>query len=189
MSRRRLLGLGLVALLAGCGIPVDDAPRPVPPPRGPFPTTADTAPADSAPAGPATETLCLVRDNRIVPVPRSVDRPPTIEEHLRHLFAGPTTAERDTDLTSALPGAVNAAGATVVDAQARVVVDEPAEDTGRSDEVLAFGQIVCTLTSRHDISTVTFLRDGRPLGVPRADGLLSEQPLSRTDYAPLITPQ
>ncbi|MBM0276854.1 GerMN domain-containing protein [Micromonospora tarensis] len=186
MNRRRLLAVGLVALLSGCGIPTDDAPRAVQPPRGPFPTSA---PVETAPAGPATETLCLVRDNRIVPVLRRVDRLPTIEDHLRHLLAGPTGAERDTDLTSALPGAVNAAGATVTGGQARVAVDEPGDDAGRSDEVLAFGQIVCTLTSRDDVTSVTFLRDGRPLGVPRADGSLSDQPLRRTDYAPLITPR
>lgn len=186
MNRRYLLAVGLVALLSGCGIPTDDAPRAVQPPRGPFPTPA---PAVTAPVGPATETLCLVRENRIVPVLRRVDRVPTIEDHLRHLLAGPTEAERDTDLTSALPGAVNAAGATVTGTQARVAVDEPGDDAGRSDEVLAFGQIVCTLTSREDVTSVSFLRDGRPLGVPRADGSLSEQPLSRTDYAPLITPR
>ncbi|MBG6105841.1 GerMN domain-containing protein [Micromonospora vinacea] len=186
MNRRRFLAVGLVGLLTGCGIPTDNAPRVVQPPRGPFPTSA---PAETAPVGPATETVCLVRDNRIVPVLRRVDRPPTIEDHLRHLLAGPTEAERDTDLTSALPGAVNAAGATVTGTQAGVTVDEPGDDAGRSDEVLAFGQIVCTLTSRDDVTSVAFLRDGRPLGVPRADGSLSEQPLSRTDYAPLITPR
>ncbi|MFC4018478.1 GerMN domain-containing protein [Micromonospora sp. GCM10011542] len=186
MNHRHLLAVGLVAVLTGCGIPTDDAPRTVQPPRGPFPTSA---PADSAPAGPATETLCLVRDNRIIPVLRRVDRPSTIEDQLRDLLAGPTAAERDTDLTSALPGAVNAAGVTVTGNQARVAVDEPGDDAGRSDEVLAFGQIVCTLTSRRDVTAVTFLRDGKPLGVPRADGSLSEQPLSRSDYAPLITPR
>ncbi|MCF0091363.1 GerMN domain-containing protein [Micromonospora sp. MH99] len=186
MRRRHLLAVGLVALLAGCGIPTDEAPRAVPPPRGPFPTSA---PAETAPVGPATETLCLVRDNRIVPVLRRVERSRGIEDQLRHLLSGPTGAERDADLTSALPGAVNAAGVTVTGTQARVAVDEPADDAGRSDEVLAFGQIVCTLTSRDDVTSVTFLRDGRPLGVPRADGSLSEQPLTRTDYAPLITPR
>ncbi|WP_433125440.1 GerMN domain-containing protein [Micromonospora sp. CA-240977] len=185
MNHRHLIAVGLVAVLTGCGIPTDDAPRTVQAPRGPFPTTAS---AGTAPAGPAAETLCLVRDNRIIPVLRRVDRPPTIEDQLRDLLAGPTTAERDTDLTSALPGAVNAAGVTVAGTQARVAVDEPGDDAGRSDEVLAFGQIVCTLTSRSDVTTVTFFRDGKPLGVPRADGSLSEQPLSRTDYAPLITP-
>ncbi|MGW5559599.1 GerMN domain-containing protein [Micromonospora sp. NPDC003944] len=185
MRHRRLVPLTLTVLLAGCGVPTDDAPRAVPPPRGPL---SSAAPADTtAPAGPAAETLCLIRDNRIVPVVRRVDRPPTIADQLRHLLTGPSGVERDDDLTSALPGAVNAAGATVTGTQALVAVDEPAHDGGRSDEVLAFGQIVCTLTSREDVTTVAFLRDGRPLGVPRADGSLSSRPLTRSDYAPLIS--
>lgn len=187
MNRRRLAPLVLVALLSGCGVPTDDAPRTVQPPPGPFPVPA---PADStAPAGPATETLCFVRDNRIVPVLRRVDRPPTVEEHLRHLLAGPTTTERDADVASALPGAVSAASAAVAGSQARVTIDDAGDDTGRSDEVLAFGQIVCTLTSRADVTAVVFQRDGAPLGVPRADGSLSTGPLTRADYGPLITPR
>ncbi|MEU5906735.1 GerMN domain-containing protein [Micromonospora sp. NPDC047527] len=189
MNRRLVVTLTLTALLTGCGIPTDDAARPVRPPRGPFLSTAAPTDATTAPPGSAVEILCLVRDNRIVPVIRRVDRPPTVEEHLRHLLAGPTTVERDDDLTSALAGAVTAAGATVNGAQAHVAVDEPGHDVGRSDEVLAFGQIVCTLTSRDDVATVTFLRDGKPLGVPRADGSLTEQPLTRADFAPLIVPQ
>jgi len=186
-GRRLVAAVTLTALLTGCGIPTDDTARPVTPPRGPFPTVASTD--ATVPAGSAAEILCLLRDNRIVPVLRRVERPPTVEEHLRHLLAGPTTTERDDGLTSALAGAVTAAGATVTDAEARVVVDEPGHDVGRSDEVLAFGQIVCTLTSRDDVATVTFLRDGKPLGVPRADGSLTERPLTRTDFAPLIVPQ
>ncbi|MFI6784682.1 GerMN domain-containing protein [Micromonospora sp. NPDC050276] len=187
MNRRHLVVLALAALLTSCSIPTDDAPRVVQAPQGPF---QSSAPADtSPPVGPAAETLCFVRDNRIISFIRRVDRPPTIEDQLRHLLAGPTAAERYTDLTSALPGAVNAAGVTVTGAQARIVVDKPGDDAGRSDEVLAFGQIVCTLTSRDDVTTVTFSRDGRPLRVPRADGSLSEQPLTRADYATLITPR
>ncbi|MFI7575328.1 GerMN domain-containing protein [Micromonospora sp. NPDC049497] len=187
MNHHRLVALALAALLAGCGIPTEDTARRVQPPRGPF---QSSAPADTAePAGPAVETLCLVRDNRIIPVVRRVDRPPTADDHLKDLLAGPTEAERDTGLTSALAGAVNAAGTTVTGMQAQVAVEAPDEAAGRSDEVLAFGQIVCTLTSRDDVTTVAFLRDGRPLGVPRADGSLSEQPLVRADYAPLIAPR
>ncbi|MGC4866148.1 GerMN domain-containing protein [Micromonospora sp. DT53] len=185
MRRRRLVPLTLAVLLTGCGIPADDAPRTVPPPRGPLPSAA---PADTtAPAGRAAETLCLVQDNRIVPVVRRVDHPPTIADQLRHLLAGPSGTERDSDLSSALPGAVNAAGATVTGKLALVSVDEPTHDGGRSDEVLAFGQIVCTLTSREDVTTVAFLRDGKALGVPRADGSLSSRPLTRGDFAPLIS--
>ncbi|MET7704962.1 GerMN domain-containing protein [Micromonospora sp. NPDC005413] len=185
MNRRRLVPLALAVLLTGCGIPTDDSPRTVQPPRGPF---RGSVPADTtAPAGRAIETICLVRDSHIIPVDRRADEPPTIEEQLRHLLAGPTGAERDSNLTSALPGAVNTAGATVTGTQAIVAVDEPADDAGRSDEVLAFGQIVCTLTSRDDVTTVAFLRDGKALGVPRADGSLSTEPRTRADYAPLIS--
>ncbi|WP_433261165.1 GerMN domain-containing protein [Micromonospora vinacea] len=185
MRHRRLVPLALAVLLSGCGVPTDDTPRTVPPPRGPL---HSAEPADTtAPAGSAAETLCLVRDNRIVPVVRRVDSPPTIAEQLRHLLVGPSGTERDSDLTSALPGAVNAARATVTGTQAMVTVDEPADVGGRSDEVLAFGQIVCTLTSREDVTTVAFLRDGKALGVPRADGSLSSRPLTRGDYAPLIS--
>ncbi|MEU4555340.1 sporulation and spore germination protein [Micromonospora violae] len=184
---RHLVVLAGAALLTGCSIPTDDAPRVVQAPRGP---SHSSAPVDTtAPPGRAAETLCFVRDNRVISFVRRVDQPPTIEDQLRHLLAGPTAAERATDLTSALPGAVNAAGVTVTGREARVVVDTPGEDAGRSDEVLAFGQIVCTLTSRDDVTTVTFSRDGRPLGVPRADGSLSEQPLTRADFAPLISPR
>ncbi|WFE53217.1 GerMN domain-containing protein [Micromonospora sp. WMMD1155] len=187
MNRRHVVVVAFVALLAGCGIPAEDAPRTVQPPPGPFqgPTPSEA----SAPAGPATETLCLVRDNRIIPVPRRADRPATVQEQLRDLLGGPTTAERDKNLTSALPGAVNAAGVTVTGTQAQVVVDEPGSDAGRSDEILAFGQIVCTLTNRDDVTSVTFLRDGKPLAVPRADGSLSNQALVRADYITLISPR
>ncbi|TDB80565.1 GerMN domain-containing protein [Micromonospora sp. KC721] len=184
MNHRRLVPLVLAVLLAGCGIPTDAAPRTVQPPPGPF---QNPAPADTpAVAGPAVETLCLVRDDRIVPVIRRVNRPPTVDDQLRDLLAGPIWTERDSGLTSALAGAVTTASATVHSRQAQVAVEAPDDDTGRSDEVLAFGQIVCTLTSRDDITTVAFLRDGKPLGVPRADGSLTEQPLARADYASLI---
>ncbi|WP_405431365.1 GerMN domain-containing protein [Micromonospora sp. NBC_00617] len=187
MNHRRLVAVAFVALLTGCGIPADDAPRTVQPPPGPF---QRSTPADAtAPAGPASETLCMVRGNRIIPVPRRADRPATIGDQLRDLLGGPTAAERAKDLTSALPGAVNAAGVTVTGTQAQVAVDEPGDDAGRSDEVLAFGQIVCTLTSRDDVTSVTFLRNGKPLAVPRADGSLSDQPLVRADYTPLINPR
>lgn len=88
MNDRRVVALALVALLAGCGIPAEESPRTVQPPPGPFQRSAPSE--ATAPAGPATETLCLVRDNRIIPVPRRADRPATIQDQLRDLFGGPS---------------------------------------------------------------------------------------------------
>jgi hypothetical protein len=61
--------------------------------------------------------------------------------------------------------------------------------TGRTDDILAFAQIVCTLTSRGDIRSVTFTRAGEPVEVPRADSSLTRNPLTAHDYTPLIQPK
>ncbi|SCF08621.1 Sporulation and spore germination [Micromonospora haikouensis] len=187
MSRRAaralLSALVVACTVAACGVPAEDTPRAVEAPPGPFPSPATVD--GPATVGPVTVTLCFVRDDRLVPVDRRVGRPLDAEDQLRDLLAGPSAVERDSGLTSALPGAIGAGVVGVADGQARVRVDGTGDDTGRSDEVLAFGQIVCTLAARDDVDAVAFLRDGRPLGVPRADGSLSAQPLTPADYAAL----
>ncbi|MBO4207009.1 GerMN domain-containing protein [Micromonospora echinofusca] len=188
MSRRPLALLTVVAVLAGCGVPTDEGPRVVQPPPGPFAFPGPVEPTATGTGAGVGETLCLVRDDRLVPVRRRADRPSTPQEQLGHLLAGPSAAERDRGLGSALPGAVTTASVTVTGTAARVVVDEAGGETGRSDEVLAYGQIVCTLTDGPDVTTVSFVRDGSPLEVPRADGSLSTEPLTRADYVPLISP-
>ncbi|MBM0224706.1 hypothetical protein JNW87_03160 [Micromonospora sp. ATA51] len=44
------------------------------------------------------------------------------------------------------------------------------------------------MVARDDIDTVAFTRRGQPLGVPRADGSLSEQPLTAAEYTALTVP-
>lgn len=184
------LAVLVVVLPAGCGVPVDDRARAVAPPPVPWPTpTATDTTAPTAPTGREEEVLYFVRDNRLVPVVRRVHTVSTVDAHLQHLLAGPLPQEREQGLTSALPGTVIAAVARRVGTRAEVDVREPGQETGRSDGVLAFGQIVQTLASRDDIDSVTFTRNGRPLGIPRADGSLSEQPLTAADYADLSAPK
>ncbi|KWV32751.1 hypothetical protein AWV63_10835 [Micromonospora rifamycinica] len=175
--------LPVVALLlpAGCGVPVDDRPRGVEPPFGP-----PAAPAASSVPGRVEQAFCLVRDGRLVRTVRQVDAAGGVDGHLRRLLAGPTQAERAAGLGTALPGAVHVLGARLVDGRAHVEVEPLGEESGRSDEVLAYGQIVCTLDSRADVSGVSFLLRGGPLEVPRADGSLSAGPLTAADY-PAVT--
>ncbi|WP_018219441.1 GerMN domain-containing protein [Salinispora pacifica] len=172
----------LLVLLAGCGVPTDDQPRAVEAPYGPFPTPST---AVSDPAGRFTEALYFVRDDRLVLVRRRLDVLPTVDQHLEHLLAGPNEAERAEGLATALFGAVTVAGIRLTETRAEVDVPSVAEGAGRSDEVFAFGQIVCTLTARPEVDSVSFLRDGAPLGVPRADGSLSPGPLTAADYVEL----
>ncbi|SIQ77732.1 GerMN domain-containing protein [Micromonospora avicenniae] len=184
MSRRLLAGALLVGLLGGCGVPVDEEPRRVQPPPGSFPTTGTAGP--TAASGRVTETLCFVREDRLDRAVRRVDALPGVDVHLQHLLAGPAAGEREAGFASALPGTVTVAGVRMNGTLAEVDVRAAGEETGRSDEVLAFGQIVCTLTTRSDVRRVSFRRDGRPLDVPRGDGSLSRDPLGAADYAPLM---
>jgi hypothetical protein len=185
---RAALPLAACLLLAGCGIPAEDDPREVAPPRG-----ADPA-ASAVPwlpeSGAERERLCLIRDGKLVRVVRRVPVRSTVAEQLAHLMAGPSDTEREDDLTSALTGGIPVTGARIVNGEVQVEVGVAAggEDTARTDDVLAFGQIVCTLTTRPEVIGVSFLQGGRRIGVPRADGSLSPGPLTGVDYAALIVP-
>ncbi|RKN47843.1 GerMN domain-containing protein [Micromonospora endolithica] len=186
-ARTALSALAVVLVLAGCGVPTDARPRPVQAPAsGPFPTPVTAS--SSVPAGREAEVLCLVREDHLVRVVRRVDRPPSLDAQVRDLLAGPTPAERDDGFTSALPGAVAVTGVRLVGTRAEVDVRGVGDENGRSDEILAFGQLVCTLTARTGVDAVSFREDGQPLDVPRADASLSRQPLTAADYATLIRP-
>uniref|UniRef100_UPI00188EF3F9 GerMN domain-containing protein n=1 Tax=Micromonospora sp. S-DT3-3-22 TaxID=2755359 RepID=UPI00188EF3F9 len=158
-------------------------PRAVEPPFGP-----PAAPAASSAPGRVEQAFCLVRGGQLVRTVRQVDAAGGVDGHLRRLLAGPTRAERAVGFGTALPGAVHVLGARLVDGRAQVEVEPPGEESGRSDEVLAYGQIVCTLDSRSDVAGVSFLLRGRPLEVPRADGSLSVGPLTAADYPALTGP-
>jgi spore germination protein GerM len=184
---RRPIGVALAAcLLASCGVPAQDEPHLVELPRQPL-VTAGPGIAGTAGTGEVAEVLCLVRDGRLVQVVRRLDQPPSLQLQVEHLLAGPSELERNTGLTTALVGmslTVELSGG----GEAHVGIAEGAEDTARSDEILAYGQIVCTLTSTAAVNSVVFTRGNERLEVPRADGSLSSGPLRGSDYATLIAP-
>lgn len=169
-----------IVLVAGCGVSTQDEPHTVTLPRRPLDTTS-SAPA-TEPAGGVAQVLCLVRDNQLVQTVRRVDAILDPQRQLDQLVAGPTPVEQTRGLSTALATTALTvrlpAGGTTAD----VEVGEYDEGAARSDEVLAYGQIVCTLTSRADIAAVTFSRNGQPLQVPRGDLILSGDPLRATDY-------
>lgn len=172
-----------VAALAGCGIPTEETPRVLEPSAG---SLRSTPAAPTAVSGPLVEGLCLVKEGKLVRVERRVTSTPSIEAQLGHLLAGPTQEESDAGMTSALGGTNVIAAVRLNGAHAVVDVTDRLERASRSDEVLAYGQIVCTLLTRSDVTTVSFTQQGQRLGIPRADGLLSEDPLTMADYDTLI---
>lgn len=182
----RLALVGILAL-GGCGVRSESQPRDFDPPAGPRPVPATPTPS-SLPAGTAAEPLYFVRTDRLVAVIRRVQVAPTVQQQMDHLVAGPTDAEREAGLSSTLTGNLTVAEARLSEGVATIEVGDDGDLSGRIDDVLAFGQIVCTLTARADVSSVTFERGGQVLGVPRADGSLSAGGLTAADYTALTAP-
>jgi hypothetical protein len=177
--------LAAAAAVTACGVSPEDTARPVEPPAGVQQSWAEQSPPASD-SGTVPVRLYLVRDDELVPTTRYVPTEPGVDELVDDLLAGPTDSEQRTGLTSALLG-----GDIIVDVRPadRIAVVELAAglyETNRTDQVLAFAQIVCTLTANSRITGVSFTRGGQVVGVPRADGSLAEGPLAAADYAALL---
>jgi hypothetical protein len=181
-ATRTLPALMLVVLAAaGCGVPLDDEPRSLGPSG-----RVDRSGSPAAPvAGSTVLRLYLVRDGRLVRVPRRVPAPLTPAQQLDTLLAGPTAEESEDGLSSALT-TTTVTAVELVGRRATVILGDRTGPAVRSDEVLGFGQIVCTLTSLPDVGTVSFVADGAPLWVPRSDGSLAGTPLTIADYSSLL---
>jgi Sporulation and spore germination len=108
-----------------------------------------------------------------------------VGELIGDLLAGPADAEQRDGLTSALLGNYIVVGIQLAEGRATVELTAALDETGRTDQILALAQIVCTLTAKTEITAVSSTRGGQPVGVPRADGSLSEAAATAADYASL----
>jgi Sporulation and spore germination len=188
---RRIAAFAALALLAGCGITAEHAAQPIQPPSG---VTLDspTQPPEATSSGRAQEVLYFVKDDMVVKVTRHVTVAPTTQQIVTDLLAGPNDTETAAGHTSALLGDSVIDGVQITAGHAVVVLATLVADTARNDEVLAYAQLVCTLTALPQISGVTFTNNSQPVAVPRGDGSLSPLiagqpvPLTAADYADLI---
>lgn len=181
------LSLLLAAAVTGCGVQAENGPREVNPPNGLSHAWASETPPEPGPgAGAVQQRLYFVRDGELVAVTRNVDAQPGVDELVDDLLAGPTDAEQRDGLTSSLLGNDIVVGVQLSDGRATVELTAALDESGRTDQILAFAQIVCTLTAKDGITAVSFTRGGQIVGVPRADGSLSEAPATATDYATLL---
>jgi germination protein M len=163
MSRtvRGALLATLLAVLAACGIPTDGEPRPL---ADETPTsTPDTAPADAD----TSAAVYLVRaTNALGSVRRGLSGPRSPVTVLEALLAPPSDEELEDGLSTAVP-----LGTTVLE----VVQDDDLVSVDLSDEwdslvqpnaLLAYAQVVLTLTDLNGVERVRFLVDGEGVAAP-----------------------
>ncbi len=174
-------------------MPVQHAPEPIDPAAVPSRLKSSAEPTTGQPSatpGRATVQVNFVRKERLVSLVReapSVSRDDRLATVIEALLAGPSAREQSAGLTSALPPEL---GLTVVQVDGNRVVLELSGDTeGRSatENILAVGQIVLSVTAVPTVDEVTFSRDGQPVEALLADGALTAEPLTAAEYAQLRT--
>jgi spore germination protein GerM len=194
----RLITLLCVALaLSGCGVDTQSGPEVFAPDDVPF-GLIDTTPTSSAPmtSDPnATTTSAVlayevyfIRSGVLVAVTRHAASVPTPADAVKALLAGPTPAETDAGLRSALTGPeiisrTRAAGTTVAVDLARNFNEVP-----RTDRIFALGQITLTLTAQPGVALVQYTIADTPIEVPKANGIVTRDPVGRADYVSLLQP-
>lgn len=185
----------LLLAATGCGVPGQEEPVGIDPTAIPsqLRSGATETPAIPSTPDPATSavTVYFVRDDRLVGLRRDAPKGPAtarIESVLQSLTAGPSDLEQSRAIASALPPALQL---TVIAQQGRRVDLELAGDTeGRSatENVLAVGQIVLSITALPTVDEVRLFRDGVAVEALLADGALTTNPLKASDYTPLTSP-
>jgi Sporulation and spore germination len=209
-ARRRWFAAALAALasggvtLAACGTSSEDSPRLVAEDElqfdlGETVTTAGTTSTSSSPTtrpvgtlpAPATQpvTIYLVNeDDLLVPIQRELRAPPDLTTVLGALLSGPNPLEEAVGLRSTLPpGAVARVNVARGVAEVALAPDLFDEILTR-DQVLAFAQLVLTLTAQPGIGQVMFTSAGEDISGQKGDGSLARPgtPLTREDYVELI---
>jgi spore germination protein GerM len=189
---RPLLAFLVVAAvaMAGCGVASEGRATLAQPGDVPYDLLTPAAPATTTtahgPAGPATTvTVYFVQGGRLAPAERRVTTPVALDRLVQTLAAGPTEAEITVGLRTALlavdvvRSVLLAGGIATVDLAASFT-----EAVGQN-QLLALAQMVFTLTERPGVGRVGFTLEGSPVGVPRGDGAVTLDSVSRDDYSGL----
>jgi len=156
------------------------------------PVDSDAAASTTSSTVPAEERfvdIYLIQDaSYAVAATRVVPATPEVAGNaLRALIAGPTEAERDEGLSSAVPEDTLLLGVVIADGMATVDLGREFEAGGGSFAMLGrLAQVVYTLTQFPTVNAVQFRLDGEPITVFSGEGILLEKPVTRGDYASVL---
>lgn len=183
------VALTTLSLFAACGVRSEGDPTAVADDDVPFGllTTSTTAPPPptTIPAVTFPLTVCFHRGPEVLPVPRSAPER-GVTAAIRALLDGPTAEEAEQGISSAVfdPAIVLSARAT--GGIATVELSPAFADVGTVVQLDVIVELVCTLTAQPGVGQVSFELRGLPVEVPRGDGSLTAEPVSRDDFPGVI---
>ncbi len=180
---RVLLIVGMAALAVGCGIPLDATPQrlevdPTGPPVADEPVVTDLT----------TVSVYLVQNEQLIRATRELPGPVSLTTVVSALLRSASGLEDRDGLRTSIPSGTRLLSARQVGSVAHIDLSGDFVAVGGEEEILAVAQIVLTATSLEDVSSVLFLIEGLPTGVPVAGGALSTDPVGPDDYLDLIAP-
>jgi hypothetical protein len=128
------------------------------------------------------------RDDGLVAVRRTHQPTPRVATAaIDALLAGPTSAEQDNGLVSAVPSGTRLLGITIRNGVATVDLTSEFQSGGGSLSMQTrLGQVVYTLTQFPTVQKVRFSLDGTPVNVFSSEGIVLDHPVGRADYANLL---
>ncbi len=191
MNRHRPWLIALLAgsaCLAGCGFPDQDQARPVAEDELPAGLRPDSIPDATVPIDSERATVWLVDADTLVAARHQVAAPATVETVTAALLAGPSEAEEERGLRSAVPDPTVVVGAELSRGVATVALTPTFLEISSHDQLLAVGQFVMTLTDLPGVGSVQFTLDDAPVAVPIPNGETSEQPVFREQFVELSRP-
>jgi spore germination protein GerM len=186
MRRSSIVGLVIVALtLTACGVPEHHKADKVDAADVPFDLLDQNRGSTLTDSTGEAVTVYLAKDGLLAAIPRRVGTPVTPERLLRALRRGPTKNEVSVGYRSALPETGTFNSVALDRGTARVDLSGPFTALAGADQTLALAQIVYTLTARPGIGSVRFTLEGATTEVPRGNGSLTVNRVSREDYRAL----
>ncbi len=188
MPKRRPMLMVVMAglLVTACGVNAQSSARLANPRTVPFELLDPTAPTlvpNAAGRQSESVSLCFIRDHDLVVVQRLIEVPVLLRDAIGSLAEPPQTTA---DLRTAFGGETLVNDVQLNAGVVRVDLAPTVASLGGDNQLLAIGQLVCTLTARPGVGQVAFTLAGAPVDVPRADGSLTVNAVARDDYAALI---
>ena len=130
----------------------------------------------------------MVGENGLVRVTHRIEPPVTPAAVLASLAAGPTDVEVGESLRSAIADPKMIVDVVVAGGTATVDLDASFDQIPATDQVLAIGQMVLTLTNQRGIGQVRFELAGAEVAVPLPDGRTVDAAVSADDHRTLEHP-
>lgn len=189
MRRSLVLVVVVTAFLAAaCGVRTESAPRTLSAGEVPYGLLEEAPPTTVAPRVPSVPTapvnVYFVRGERMYPVVRQVNAPPSVAKALTALLFGPEEDEATAGVRSAISPTA-AIQARAVDS-ATFLVDLSSEFAQGSvtEQVIGLAQVVWTATDIPGVTGVRFTLNGLPIQVPTPTGSTGD-PVGRDAFAEL----